>query len=101
MNCLAGCPLAGPVVLDGPKHRAWSRDNSSNRRARTVFRLLLSSFPYVCGEAEKDRLTPGGLAIRPVLGGGLLSGRVEYPYTPPPVSSISEARTGYCEGGSR
>jgi hypothetical protein len=101
MSCLAGSPLAGPVVLNDPKHRAWWFANSSNGRARTVFRLLLSPFPCFCGEAEKDRLTPEGLATRPVLGGGLLSGRVEHPYTPPPVSSKSEARTGYGEGGSR
>jgi len=100
MNCLAW-PLASPVALDRPKHHACSFAKSSNRRARTVFRLLLSPFPYFCGEAEKDRLTPEGLATRPGLGGGLLSGRVEHPYTPPPVSSTSEARTGYCEGGSR
>ena len=101
MNCLARGPLAGPVVLDDPIHGAWSLHNSSNRRARTVFRLLLSPFPYFCGEAEKGRLTPEVLASRPAIGGGMLSGRVERPYTPPPVSSTSEARIGYGEGGSR
>jgi hypothetical protein len=101
MNCLAGWPFAGPVVLDGSTHTAWWFAETSNRRARTVFRLLLSPFPSSCGEAKKDRLTPEVLASRPAVDGGLLSGRVEHPYTPPPVSSTSEARTGYCEGGSR
>jgi hypothetical protein len=101
MSCLAGWPLAGPVGWDGSTHPAWSLGNSGNRRARTVFRLLLSPSPYFCGEAEKGQLTPEGLATTPLFGGGLLSGRVEHPDAPPPVSSTSEARTGYCEGGSR